>query len=407
MKILVINADCLSINSSANLCHLSYITGFLENGHEVTLISADGRDYQLDNSMTIPPQVEHHTFYGVSLYAKLSLRKNISSQNSISNSSTQNCTQPPTKGVKRKIKNFILALYGVHGLHSTFLRKAKRFKSNEHFDYVISISAPPASHVLAYKLLRKKRIIADKWIQIWEDPWYTDVYGNTNLSFLIHREEKSILKHAEKVCYVSPLTLKIQQKIFPTSAHKMYWQPLPCYYSNTKIINNISENTYGYFGDYSPVARNLQPFYEAAKELNIKVNICGNPSNLFESTDKIAIHPRLPLEELKPIENSTNVLVFLCNLKGGQIPGKIYQYSATPKTILFIVDGTPEEQRILTNYFKQFNRYVFCQNTIEDIKRAILDIEAGKCRDIKNEPIDYFEPKATIQRILNFEQPGM
>ena len=75
MKILVINGDCIQTNSSANLCHLAYIRGLLSAGHDVTLLSADGRDYTLDPSMTIPAEVRQYTYYGVSLYEKLALRK--------------------------------------------------------------------------------------------------------------------------------------------------------------------------------------------------------------------------------------------------------------------------------------------------------------------------------------------
>ena len=75
MRILVINGDCIQTNTSANLCHLAYIRGILDAGHEVTLLSADGRDYKLDESMVIPEQVKQHTYYGVSFYEKLSLRK--------------------------------------------------------------------------------------------------------------------------------------------------------------------------------------------------------------------------------------------------------------------------------------------------------------------------------------------
>ena len=64
MRILVINADCLNKNSSANLCHLSYINGMIQNGYEVVVLSADGRDYKIDSQMKIPDQVESHTIYG-------------------------------------------------------------------------------------------------------------------------------------------------------------------------------------------------------------------------------------------------------------------------------------------------------------------------------------------------------
>lgn len=237
------------------------------------------------------------------------------------------------------------------------------------------------------------------WIQIWEDPWHSDVYG-FNGADKIRAEEQRLLSFAEKVCYVSPLTLKYQQEKYPESAHKMFWQPLPFYYKNDAANAVFDRNCYGYFGDYAPAARNLAPFYEAAKEAGIEVNICGNPSNLFPSTEHVHIHPRLPLDKLKPIEDSTNVLIFLCNRQGGQIPGKIYQYSATDKTVLFIMDGTEAEQAILREFFGKFNRYVFCQNTKEDIARAIRMIESGNLGGVENRPLDDFDPTVTIENIL-------
>lgn len=401
MKILVINGDCITFNTSANLCHLAYLKGLVDAGHEVTLLSSDGEDYNHDESMKVPKKVIHYTYNGMSLYEKLS---NVKKRNNSSDSvTTVNEPQNTSSkiSVASKIKKFILNLYGVHGIYATFVRKAQKFYSNEKYDYVISVSTPVTSHLLAHNLIKAGHIKCEKWIQIWEDPWYSDVYG-FNGDKKIYQEEKRLLSYAEHVCYVSPLTLKNQKKIYQESAHKMYWQPLPYYYKGEeKQKYEFTHNSYGYFGDYAPEARNLKPFYEAAKEMNIEVNVCGNPSNLFASTDKINIYPRLSLAELKPIEDSTNVLIFLCNRKGGQIPGKIYQYSATNKIILFILDGTEEEQEVLRGFFEPFNRYVFCNNTKEDIKRAIELIESGNFGNIKNEPLEDFNPKETIRKILD------
>lgn len=398
MKILVINGDCIQRNSSANLCHLAYIRGLLDAKHEVSLLSADGRDYTLDQSMTIPSEVRQYTYYGVSLYEKLSLRKK--AEVSVSSTATPNAPSVNKVSMKRKIKNLVLSIYGVHGIYATFVRKAQKFKLDEEFDYVLSISTPPSSHLLAYKLLKSGHIRGKRWIQIWEDPWHNDIYGFQGADS-IRKEEARILSLAEKVCYVSPLTLKNQQEKYPESAHKMFWQPLPFYYKADEVSTiDFAQNSYGYFGDYAPAARNLEPFYEAAERTGIEVNICGNPSNLFASTEQIHIHPRLQLNKLKPVEDSTNVLIFLCNRMGGQIPGKIYQYSATNKTILFIMDGTPEEQTVLREFFGKYNRYVFCQNTVEDISRAIRLIESGDLGGIKNEPLDDFDPVITINNIL-------
>lgn len=400
MKVLVINGDCIETNSSANLCHLSYIRGLLDIGAEVELLSADGKSYKKDSSMNVPQQVVQHSYDGMSLYQLISQkRRRAVDKASVQDISTQSHTTQK-EGITRKLKDLALSLYGVHGIYQTFLRRGRQFHSLEPYDYILSISTPPSSHRLAYYLLASKRVHAKHWIQIWEDPWYCDAYGFSRKEKIL-REEKRLLSFAEKVCYVSPLTLRNQQRLFPESAQKMFWMPLPTYYkTENQILGTTGKNTYGYFGDYSPMARDLAPFYETAKKSGIETYICGSPSNLFPSTEHIHISPRLPLAELKPIEDKTNVLVFLCNRKGGQIPGKIYQYSATEKTILFVLDGTEEEQSVLREYFGQFNRYIFCRNTAEDIARAIKKIESGDLSDVENRPLDNFEPAKIITGIL-------
>jgi len=400
MKILVINGDCIQTNTSANLCHLAYIRGLVDSGHDVTVLSGDGRDYTTDTSMQLPKEVKHFTYYAVSLYEKMSIKKK--------------SLQPTLNGVKpiesgrvslkgkmiRKAKDILLASYGVHGVYAKFVKVAQEFQSDTEYDYVLSLSTPVTSHLLTHNLLNAGHIKAKQWIQIWEDPWYSDAYG-FNGKERIHKEERRLLSFAERVCYVSPLTLKNQQNLYPESAHKMYWQPLPYYYKDAEAeCVSLAHLHFGYFGDYAPASRNLEPFYQAAVLNGIELDICGNPSNLFASTAHVHIHPRLPLQELKPIENRTNVLVFLCNRKGGQIPGKIYQYSATNKVILFILDGTAEEKEVLRNFFEKFNRYVFCENTVEDISRAIREIAAGEFHGVKNAPTEDFNPRITIKKIL-------
>lgn len=402
MNVLVIIADCITRNSSANLCHLAYIRGLINAGHKVTLISSDGRDYDVDKTMCIPKEVDTYFYYAVSCYEKLSLKKKNLNRNTVVNKDDTKLVSFKTNWTKkiiRKFKNCLISFYGPHGIYAKFVKIAQKFKSDEIYDYVLSISEPPASHLLAYKLIKSKNIKYKHWIQIWEDPWYADIYGINN-NKKVFEEERKLLSYAENVCYVSPLTLINQQKLFPENSHKMYWQPLPFYYSESNIKNDFIENVYGYFGDYAPITRNLTPFYNAAKEMNINVNICGNPNNLFESTDTIHIYPRLTLDKLKMIEEKTNILIFLCNKKGGQIPGKIYQYSSTTKTILFILDGTVEEKKVLREFFEPYNRYIFCENTVEDIKKAIAKIQSNDLNDVKNISIADFNPDIIIDRIL-------
>ncbi len=402
MRILVINADCIEVNSSANLCHLAYLNGLVAAGHEVELLSADNEGRVVDIGMKVPNEIKRHDVHAMSMYERLSIRKR--SGGKIGGYERKG--EVAAKGSLRNsfvnfAKKAVLNLYGTHGIYSTFIKKSRKEKMEEPFDVVISLSTPVASHEAAYRLIRSRRVQTQRWIQIWEDPWYGDVYASRGKKTFL--AERRILKKADRVCYVSPLTLENQKKLFPEYADKMYWQPLPHYYEGDDIALTAhdQQNIYGYFGNYFSAARDLSAFYNAARIARVEVNICGDPSNLFEETEHIHIYSRLPLDKLKPIEDRTNVLIFLCNRKGGQIPGKIYQYSATNKIILFIMDGTDDEQRALREYFVQFNRYVFCENNVDSIIKAIRKIENREFGDIENKPLDFFKPERIIENILN------
>ena len=180
----------------------------------------------------------------------------------------------------------------------------------------------------------------------------------------------------------------------------MRWQPLPAYYEDEDDCIDFSELRYGYFGDYSSKARNLKPFYQYAVENKIPFTICGNSDEPYLTESNTVVYPRCTLDKLRPIEAKANVLVFVCNLSGGQIPGKIYQYSATNKYIIFILDGTAEEKDVLYDYFSQFNRYVFCENNKESIARAICTIEEGKLPDSYRTALSCFAAEKIVEEII-------
>lgn len=398
MKVLVVAGYCLRVNSSANLCHLSYIKGLIDAGHDVELLTVSEKGQCVDESICLPQNIKKYSYDG-SLYERMSNKKRgtinkiVYSEQNISNKTQQSENKMIT--VKKMIRN----IYGVHGTDIVWYMHALRFKSSNMYDVVISLAHPPVSHKLVKVLSDKKRLKFKRWVQIWEDPWALDLWGGVD-NPSIRKEEGRILSYADVICYVSPLTLLYQKKMFPNVSQKMIWQPVPSYYKTEEQAHHCKDNIYGYFGDYIPSVRNLKPFYDAAIAKRIKVNICGNPIGLFCSNGNVLIHPRMSLDDLNKFESITNVLVFLCNLKGGQIPGKIYQYSATNKIILFILDGTEEEKKVIKEYFGKYNRYIFCNNTVEEIENAILHIENDDFENIMSRPIDDFAPTNIINNIF-------
>ena len=393
MKILFVVESCLRINTSANLCHLAYIRGAVEAGYDVDVISITDQDNAIDKSINLPDGVNwiyvDPPRYSNSFNTTIGSRKKVE-RNKINN--LKECLLAMTKVI-------IKIIYGVYGrTPSLWVREASKYKSKIKYDYCISLATPFISHKLAANLINRGNIDCSQFIEIWEDPWTLDLFNKQDKRATI-KEERRLLSYADKIIYVSPLTLKYQQELFPEYKAKMLWHPLPYYYLQDKNIKSPEETTFGYYGDYFSFSRNLRPFYEAAKLTEIRVNIFGNTDENFKSTNKIIVRPRVDLKTLNAAEDETSVYVFLCNLKGGQIPGKIYQNSASKKHILFILDGTDEEKKILRKFFEQFNRYEFCDNDIESISKSIKRIVNGESESIC-EPIVAFSPKKTMEYIL-------
>lgn len=402
MKILVVAGYCLRVNSSANLCHLSYINGLLDCGHEVDLLTVSEKNQVIDPGIVMPP-VRNRFEYDASWYEQMGNRRRIMGSAAAQEAAPTVAPAPAAEGGRRslpsRLKAKFRAAYGPHRMSIVWYHRAKHFRSKEHYDLVISLSDPPVSHKLVGWLLRKGRLHTNRWIQIWEDPWGADINGYTTLD-AIRREESSILSSAERILYVSPLTLLYQQQAFPEFADKMSWMPLPSYYQSDLTDRDFSCLSFGYFGDYTSHVRNLKPFYEAAVELGLETAICGNSDAPFQSTDTIHVYPRLPLGELKVHEDKANALIFLCNLRGGQIPGKLYQYAATNKLVLFIMDGTPEEKAVLRDYFAGFDRFVFCENDKDSIAKAIRTLQSQVIAPSLHTPLTRFEPKQIITEII-------
>lgn len=393
MRILFVVESCLRINTSANLCHLAYIQGAVDAGYEVDVLSVTDQETAIDKSIELPKGVN---------WVYIDPPKLSNSFNSTTRRNTK--YEETSVTIKDRVKSFIKEtvrkIYGIYGRTPTlWVKEASKYRSDEKYEHIISLATPFISHKLGIHLIKSGHVKCEQFIEIWEDPWTLDLFNKQDKQKTV-KEEKKLVSAADKIVYVSPLTLKYQQKLFPEYKDKMTWHPLPYYYKRTDNNPAGCDNLlFGYYGDYFSFSRNLKPFYEAAKESGIRANIFGNTDEDFASTDRINIKPRVDLKTLNEAEDKTSVYVFLCNLKGGQIPGKIYQNSATIKPILFILDGTDDERKILREYFEKFNRYEFCDNDVESIKAGIKRIISGESKAVC-EPVEEFSPKKTIEEIL-------
>lgn len=407
MKVLYVVGACLTKNTSANMSHNGYVQGLLENGCQLDILMAEDSWGAQDNALPTWEQATYHRYPSVAIQDRL--RKKIRGNAPVPAADALAKSQAGEAGrtsgivtVKGKIRKFAKKLFykcfpldPAYPLEKTWLQNAEKFKSNTEYDLVVSNSSPAASHKLVAELIKQRNLKYKRWVQIWEDPWYFDLYGGHTDA--IQEEEHALLRDAGEIYYVSPLTLHYQQQYYPDCAYKMKHLPLPYLNFAKEELGAATDLSFGYFGDYYSHTRNLLPFYQALHRTGYAGYIYGDSDIQLDMSPKIEVSGRVTLDVLEQVQAKTGVLVHLSNLRGGQIPGKIYHYCATEKPILFILDGTTEEREILKSYFSQFNRFYFCENNVDSILLAIHTME----QDHKTWPrLDAFSPKEVVSKLL-------
>lgn len=410
MKVLYITGACLDNNTSANMSHNAFVKGLLDNGAELDIIMASDSWGERDDVLKRQEGAKYYVYGSVSAQERMRrfgrrIFRHTDTDSATGQASSSDVSNPDGGiSVRSSIRNIVKCVFNqlfksdpVYPLYRTWLRNAVHFRQKLEYDLVVSNSSPSAGHRLVVDLTDKNRIKYKRWVQIWEDPWYYDLYSQKSERILA--EEHSLLKRAQEILYVSPLTLKYQKECFADCADKMGVIPLPAYSLPDSVKTKSGEVSFGYFGDYYSHVRNLQPFYDALAESGMRGYIYGDSDLRLASTDMINVSGRVTLDILREVQDKTSIMVHLSNLKGGQIPGKIYHYSATSKPILFILDGTEAEKMMLKSYFSQFGRYRFCENNKDDIIKALLSFDNKK--DVSYSAVESFAPKSVVKSFIH------
>jgi len=356
MNILFITASPIELNTSSMLRNISLIKGLAKNGCDITVLAAQPNTYSI--------------FYdGVDIDMKNVKKIKLGDDNR-----TYSFINRIKQGKKSKLIDLSKKIYKsffLFGSTKFILKHARDVKfNNKHFDLVISSSDPKASHLLAKKCLKNK-IAYNCWIQYWGDPLLIDITDNTSKLPKWYKKyvEYHILKDADKIIYVSPLTLEIQKKIYKRLAEKMYFLPVPYQREIIYPPTNNKKLRIGYFGNYNFVVRDITPLYDTVKNSrNFELIIAGESEINLKSMESITIYPRISRGEVQELEGTCDVLVCLTNKAGTQIPSKIYHYAGTNKNILVILDGKAVQ---IKEFLSTYNRFEFCKNSIEDIQCAL------------------------------------
>ncbi|KOS62731.1 hypothetical protein FJQ98_06515 [Lysinibacillus agricola] len=362
MKILFIAAQSLFSNSSVTLMNLGFIEALILNGCKVDVITSELPEKHISQDEGIKlPDINSLTAYPIGgAYNIFSSKKS---------SATPQIFQSITRLIKDSIK-YTYSLFTIYDHQLRWINNVDNIENNNvNYDYIISSSDPKHAHLFSLKMIQQKKVNYKKWIQIWGDPFSLDITNRNPIVInRMRKEEKYLFECADKVLFVSPFTAQKYQALYQELNHKIDFILIPYLTTDDQKSGNDKEITFGYFGDYSSHIRNLKPCYDAMNELNYNFVVRGDSDIKLKSTKMIDIGPRINLEKLRELEKNTDIYIHLCNLKGSQIPAKLYYYSGSKKPILFILDGEKEELR---KFYSQYNRYIFCENNVESIKEAL------------------------------------
>lgn len=302
---------------------------------------------------------------------------------------------------KHKIKKAALYFFrkiDVFGSSLLYLSERKDVSadiSKGNFDFLISFSDPMPAHMIGKYCKKCNPHI--RYIQQWGDPLAGDTISKVQQPVWFRKIVENILiKPADRICYVSPFTCEDQKRMFKKQEDKMIFLPTPSllYKEEKKKLEKLC---IGYFGSYRSIARNLRPFYEAAK-LNPQVEffIIGDSDIILESTDHIHIIQRISPDNLSRYMAAVDVMVCLMNRKGNQIPGKVYHDASSNKDILFIKDGEFGEK--IQRFFEKYDHYTFVDNTVVSIDAVIKQyLEKGVPY---REPVKEFQAKYVAERLI-------
>ena len=267
---------------------------------------------------------------------------------------------------------------------------------------LISSSDHKTSHFVGLKV--KRQYPSLPWIQIWGDPWSSDVNTPLLMKPITSYYEKKILKVADKIVYVSSVTRQELQKRYSWLADKMYYVPRGYYFKIRALSSDCNHIRIVYTGVLSS-GRNPFIFLNALLKLKISTSRLtvdfygGVPSDIQERLKKypfVELHESVDFEYMPSILASATMLLYLSNKKGSsQIPGKLFDYMGTSKPVLCLVSDTTDPISLL---LKRFERCIVLDNDETVILNSWNRIEEACGKSFM--PEEKFSPKFVASQII-------
>ena len=223
---------------------------------------------------------------------------------------------------------------------------------------------------------KKIKIIVDL-----SDPF--SLNGANNYAFVynssyIRRYERNALKNVDDVVVLNPVIKELYEKAFNISNVHVIEQGVKEISPLVKTNDFLQKREVSllYAGGLYKRFREAFELYKAIDILNanVSLDIYGNidTSLLPENNAKVLYHGQVDHKELYQAYLDTDILVFIDNNRGYQVPGKILELIAMQKPVLFIYSN---KNSPTLSYIKESEFVIKVGNSSNEIIEGIKRIQ--------------------------------
>ena len=301
---------------------------------------------------------------------------------------------------KEKILRFIRGNFFLpdprRGWNKYAYRKAKEIIQTNNIETVITTSPPHSTQLIGLKLKKRLNI---KWLADFRDPWtdiyyYKQLYPTKIATFFNKKLEKKVISIADKIVTVSSdFKVLFSSKVIG-SENKIEVIPNGFDLDDFENINVKSEHELFYISHIGTIAKNynIEGFIKAIQQLpkdikdKIRIRFIGKVAQeIIELFKQAKLGNNIELigyvSHKKAIEYmfSSDILLLIIpkveNNKG-IVPGKLFEYLATNRPILFIGPANGDVAKIIEDTHSGIICSYLDENKIaEGIKSLYYDSE--------------------------------
>ena len=302
------------------------------------------------------------------------------------------------KGFKSTVSRFIRGNFFIpdprRGWNRFAFRRASELIRSQNITHIITTSPPHSTQLIGLRL--KRRFPGLKWVADLRDPWtdiyYYDMFRPSLPARMLDRNlEKRVLSRADRIITVGKTLASLLAAKTEAVAGKT--EILPNGFDEEDfqgIVSSVPERfTITYVGTLSP-AYPVRGFIDAVKDMRINgkqvaLQFVGTVPEeiraLFPAGDEgdgprfisYCEHP----EAIRYMMSSSLLLLIIPDPSSNRsiLTGKIFEYLATEKPILFLGPEDGDAARLLTLCGYQG---IFGYDDVEGIREFILRVAEGK-----------------------------